>query len=129
MTPAPKRRWFRYSLRTLFVVVTVFGVWLGFQLKTVRDRRDLTDWLSDHNGLTDVSKDQTKIAIWRRWMGDRAFDTVLLDRHARMPKGVDLVYIRDTFPEARLGIWSGRVEEVEGRPSPYWPRIPGAGFK
>jgi hypothetical protein len=29
MTTAPKRRWFKYSLRTLFVVVTAFGVWLG----------------------------------------------------------------------------------------------------
>ena len=26
MTPAPKRRWFAFSLRTLFVVVTVFAV-------------------------------------------------------------------------------------------------------
>jgi hypothetical protein len=29
MISAPKRRWFAYSLRTLFVVVTAFGVWLG----------------------------------------------------------------------------------------------------
>src|SRR5438105_4362700 len=26
MTPAPKRRWFTYSLRTLFVVVAVLGI-------------------------------------------------------------------------------------------------------
>ena len=25
----PRRRWFSYSLRTFFVVVTIFGVWLG----------------------------------------------------------------------------------------------------
>jgi hypothetical protein len=29
MTP-PRRRWFRFSLRTLFVVVTLLGIWLGF---------------------------------------------------------------------------------------------------
>jgi len=28
MTP-PRRRWLRFSLRTLFAVVTVFCVWLG----------------------------------------------------------------------------------------------------
>jgi len=28
----PRRRWFRYSLRTLFVMVTVLGVWLGIQV-------------------------------------------------------------------------------------------------
>ncbi len=39
MTHAAKRRWFRFSLRTLFVVVTVFGVWLGWEIKYVRDRR------------------------------------------------------------------------------------------
>jgi hypothetical protein len=27
-----KRRWFRWSLRTLFVVVTVVGCWLGYAL-------------------------------------------------------------------------------------------------
>jgi hypothetical protein len=30
MTLAPKRRWFRFSLRTLFVVVTVAGVFLWY---------------------------------------------------------------------------------------------------
>jgi hypothetical protein len=30
MTTAPKRRWFAFSLRTLFVLVTVFGIWLGY---------------------------------------------------------------------------------------------------
>ena len=37
MTTVSKRRW-SFSLRTLFVVVTVFGCWLGWQVKTVRDR-------------------------------------------------------------------------------------------
>ena len=32
------RRWFRFSLRTLLVLVTLFGVWLGVQVKWVRDR-------------------------------------------------------------------------------------------
>ncbi len=41
MTPAPKRRWFRYSLRTLFVVVTVFGCWLGYELNWIRQRHEL----------------------------------------------------------------------------------------
>jgi hypothetical protein len=35
----PKRRWFRYSLRTLFVVVTVIGCWLGYELNWIRERR------------------------------------------------------------------------------------------
>src|SRR5580704_6804290 len=31
MTPAPKRRWFRYSLRTLFVVVMVAAGYCGWR--------------------------------------------------------------------------------------------------
>jgi hypothetical protein len=38
MTSTPKRRWFRFSLRTLFVAVTVFGCWLGYQMNWIRQR-------------------------------------------------------------------------------------------
>jgi hypothetical protein len=37
MTPAPKR-WFRWSLRTMFVVVTVLGAMIGYELNWIRDR-------------------------------------------------------------------------------------------
>lgn len=39
--PAPKRRWFRFSLRTFFVVVTILAVWLGYQINWIRQRRDV----------------------------------------------------------------------------------------
>jgi hypothetical protein len=32
------RRWFRWSLRTMFVVVTVFACWLGYELNWIRQR-------------------------------------------------------------------------------------------
>ena len=38
MTHAPNRRWFQWSLRTLFVVVTVFGCWLGYEMNWIRQR-------------------------------------------------------------------------------------------
>ena len=37
----PRRRWFRFSLRTFFVLLTVFGVWLGVQVKWKQDRERL----------------------------------------------------------------------------------------
>jgi hypothetical protein len=43
----PRRRWFRYSLRTLFVLVTVFGIWLGVQVKWIRDRHEALNWLRE----------------------------------------------------------------------------------
>jgi hypothetical protein len=40
-----KRRWFRFSLRTLFVVTTIIGVcagWVLYQLNWIRQRHDFT---------------------------------------------------------------------------------------
>jgi hypothetical protein len=42
--PKP-RRWFRFSLRTLFVLVTVLCVWLGDQLNWIGQRHDAMEWL------------------------------------------------------------------------------------
>ena len=38
---APKRRWFAYSLRTLFVVITVLGCWLGYEWNWIRQRHEM----------------------------------------------------------------------------------------
>ena len=34
----PKQRWFRYSLRTFLIVVTVCGAWLGWKLLAAREQ-------------------------------------------------------------------------------------------
>ena len=42
----PKRRWFSFSLRTLFVVVTIIGVgagWVAYQLNWIRERHRLIE--------------------------------------------------------------------------------------
>ena len=39
----PKRRWFRFSLRMLLVVVTVLCVWLGFNVNAARRQKDAVD--------------------------------------------------------------------------------------
>jgi|SRR6185295_1951728 len=43
-SPPPRHRWFRYSLRTLFVLVAVVAAplaWLGVQVKWIHDRQKL----------------------------------------------------------------------------------------
>jgi hypothetical protein len=35
------RRWFQFSLRTLFLLMTVFGIWLGWQIRVVHARKAL----------------------------------------------------------------------------------------
>jgi hypothetical protein len=40
---APKRRWPRFTLRTLFIVVTVFGCWLAYELNWIRERHQFLE--------------------------------------------------------------------------------------
>ena len=41
MTPKPKRRWFQYSLRTLFVAIAVLGVWLAMVTSAARRQQSI----------------------------------------------------------------------------------------
>lgn len=44
----------RVSLRTLFVLVTVMAVWLGYQLNWIRQRREPRELIVEHNGNANV---------------------------------------------------------------------------
>jgi hypothetical protein len=41
MTEPHKCRWFTFSLRTLFVIVTVSAAWIGYELNWIRQRHEL----------------------------------------------------------------------------------------
>jgi len=58
MQLAPNRRWLRFSLRMLFVVVTVLACWLGYELNWVRERRAVTG-----NPLVQVQ--DFHLSVWR----------------------------------------------------------------
>src|SRR5437667_201271 len=88
MTPAPNRRWFRYSLRTLFAVVTVFGVWLDRELNIVRQRQKAVAEIESLGGqvFTAAHMDDSEIAqfscpriqFWRSWLRDKAVAQLIL---------------------------------------------------
>lgn len=42
------RRWFKYSLRTFFVLLTALVVWLGYQVNWIRARRQERVWIDEH---------------------------------------------------------------------------------
>ena len=48
---AKPRRWFRFSLRTLFVVVTIVCVWVAFQVSWIRQRQKL---LAEDQAISNV---------------------------------------------------------------------------
>ena len=40
MNLAPSRRWFRFSLRTGFILLTVLCAWVGYEVNWIRQRRE-----------------------------------------------------------------------------------------
>ncbi len=96
MTPAPKRRW-SYSLRTLFVVVILFGFWLGWNVSKIRQREailhdsDFRFVQNDHTGSIPL--------LWRILGED---EITLLDVPER--RAIELVGIQALFTEASVRI-------------------------
>jgi hypothetical protein len=78
----PERRWFRWSLRTTFVVVTEFGAWLGWEIRRIRVREAEAERLRDAGMLFDTEEmyqpnapilDGRRIPWWRAALGDKTY--------------------------------------------------------
>ena len=120
MPPAPKhtRRRFQFGLGTMFVMVTVVAVWLGWELTFVRERRTALEWLKKNGGFV-VSVAETKnnqvpppepvneIPIWRRWLGDEAMYFVVPPDNATED---DLSRFQRLFPEA---VWPDLIDPLK----------------
>jgi len=80
MTAASDRRRFRFTLRTLFVVVTMFACWLGWQGHIVRARKDVIAYLNRKGTGVITTREWVRGTgeqvqwnpFWRRWMGDES---------------------------------------------------------
>ena len=112
------RRWFRFGLRTLFMVVTLFGVWLAVQVKWIRDRRAFLSqegvWNLTIEQLLDpfdneLPEDELLPAPGVLWLfGEKGIPGILIDRtknsahdEARRREAMHL------FPEAYVEMSSG----------------------
>jgi hypothetical protein len=102
----PSRLWFSYSLQTLFVLVTVFAVWLGWEQHIVRARRLLKTATESGGGRVfsydpeyPLNAKVPTIPIWRTWCEDVVIDEIALT------EGTDSdeqQRIQSWFPEARV---------------------------
>ncbi len=85
ITPHPRRRFFRYSLRTLLVVVTVFCVFLGtigLQIKRAREQRLSVEAILELGGFVSYAHERNQSdppgPEWLRWLiGDEYFVSVV----------------------------------------------------
>jgi hypothetical protein len=68
------RRPFRFSLRTLFLVVLLICVLLGWQLHIVRERRAMRKWVEDNGGMVDTSQETRE--LWRSLEEGSKFDVL-----------------------------------------------------
>jgi hypothetical protein len=74
----PRRRWFRFSLRTLLIVVTVLSVtlgWVGWRLQQVRREQATIAWVEEMDGRVSFHKVSDKSSWWEKstnkWFGER----------------------------------------------------------
>ena len=109
MNPPPLRRRFRFSLRTMFVLVTVFSVWLGYHLNWIRQRREMLKSLPEAYQITtfyeykEPLRDRFPLSLrilleqpyYSIPLGTRVSDTEL-EHKQRFEK------VRSLFPEAHL---------------------------
>jgi hypothetical protein len=83
-----KLRWFRFSLRTLFVLVTVSCVWLGYHLNWIRERQAFIAEMESLKG--------------RELACVLLFDNNLLAYYRNATPGTEYDYMKTTFS---LSLW------------------------
>lgn len=139
MTPIPpRRRWFRYSLRTMFVVVTVLAMilsWVAYSLNWIRQRHALLSErktpYTKHADFNPYDRTMwlpgfTCTAPGFLWIfGETGFESLGLgitvdhDQYEDYEKCVrmaepDLTRARLLFPEAEVRIGGWTVVPVKG---------------
>jgi len=96
---SPRRRWFRYSLRTFFVLLTMLCVWLGVQVKWISDRHEAVR--DDPDAFVDI---ETKAPWSIRLLGERGqFAIVVGSGHSEE----EYSRLKSLFPEATTGVIPG----------------------
>ncbi len=106
-SPPQPRRWFQFSLRTLFVIVAICCIgmgWLGWELHIVQSRKALLNWIADTHCyyVTDDFAEPAQVSWIRRLLGDHEITGIELLESTDVKQ---LERIKAAFPEAQIRLW------------------------
>ncbi|MCI0360073.1 MAG: Hint domain-containing protein [Planctomycetaceae bacterium] len=124
----PRRPWFKFSLRTMFVLVTLVSCWLAWESSVVRHRKAVLArhqsngaisfttakaWEERFPGGSTLLGRAAKVSLVRQWLGDEAIQEIWCSSwySAEFTK-VNLDEVKRAFPEA---------EWRESHPEPCHP--------
>lgn len=115
MTDKPPRRWFHFSLRTMFILMTLLCCWLGWELSIVRHRQATLRELQTKHALSITTANEyaaryppgapiptlARISFVRRCLGDQAIQEIWHPPHQSVDDP-DLKRLAEVYPEAEL---------------------------
>ncbi|HEY1602474.1 MAG TPA: hypothetical protein VGG64_22920 [Pirellulales bacterium] len=103
-----RRHWFQFSLGSMFLLTTIFAIWLGCELKIIRDRSAMRKWINENGGSAMMQKDtrdwlpgKETISAIRIWLGDGTISML------SMPPNANITMkrrIQALFPELRMNL-------------------------
>ncbi len=107
----PRGNWFRLSLRTVFILITVLCCFLGWELSIVKQRQALLKDLRTKGGYSITTADFIRknnptatalanVPLRRRLLGDEAIQEI--GYSWPQPTKDELARISKTFPEAKV---------------------------
>jgi hypothetical protein len=106
MKPASNHRWFQFSLRTLFVAVTVAALflgWIGWRLNQARQRENLLQSLGvDGARITRIPAQSSPFML--RKFGTTYIGEILLP--SSKFSDADINRVRAIFPEAKIELFA-----------------------
>lgn len=101
----------QFGLGTMLLAVTIFSLWLGWELQSIRQRRAFLALLERQTAADTAEADgrqiylvcyakpatPAKIPLWRSWLGDSAQQGIVLPANMSIDEARSAVAI---FPEA-----------------------------
>jgi hypothetical protein len=93
----------------MLLLVTLFCVWLAWQVRVVRDRQAMRVLIKERRSIVTTLKDwqpplgatppKISVPFWRKWMGDEPIIEVILSHKL---DSAEMEQVRALFPEAQV---------------------------